>query len=87
MKKFLLKVSIVFLFLFLLFRFTVVSLLNEYEQKIEKFTTSSNFNLIKEEMINSMNKNNNKEKILDDKEALILSTFIKKILKELDLNK
>lgn len=87
MKKFLLKVSIVFLFLFLLFRFTVVSLLNEYEQKIEKFTTSSNFNLIKEEMINSMNKNNNKEKILDDKEALILSTFIKKILKELDLNR
>ena len=38
-------------------------------------------------MINSMNKNNNKEQILDDKEALILSTFIKKILKELDLNK
>ncbi len=87
MKKFLLKLSIVFLFLFLLFRFTIISLLNEYEQKLENFTTSSNLNMIKDEMFNSMNESNNKERILDDKEALILSIFIKKILNELDLNR
>tara|TARA_E500000178_G_scaffold328986_1_gene359469 strand:+ start:544 stop:807 length:264 start_codon:yes stop_codon:yes gene_type:complete len=85
MKKFILKISIIFIFLLLLFRFTVISLLNKYEQKLENYTSSSQINKLKEEILISIKDNNNKEKILDQEEAIILGTFIKKILKELDI--
>ena len=85
MKKFILKISIIFIFLLLLFRFTVISLLNKYEQKLENYTSSSQINKLKEEILISIKDNNNKEKILDQEEAIILVTFIKKILKELDI--
>jgi hypothetical protein len=85
MKKFILKISIIFLFLLLLFRFTVISLLNEYEQKLENYTSSTKINELKKEFIDSMKKNNEKENILDQNDALVLGTFIKKILNELDI--
>ena len=85
MKKFILKISIIFIFLLLLFRFTVISLLNKYEQKLENYTSSSQINKLKEEILISIKDNNNKEKILAQEEAIILGTFIKKILKELDI--
>ena len=85
MKKFILKISIIFLFLLLLFRFTVISLLNEYEQKLENYTSSTKINELKKEFINYMKKNNKKENILDQNDALVLGTFIKKILNELDI--
>ena len=85
MKKFILKISIIFLFLLLLFRFTVISLLNEYEQKLENYTSSTKINELKKEFIDSMKKNNKKENILDQNDALVLGTFIKKILNELDI--
>ena len=85
MKKFILKISIIFIFLLLLFRFTVISLLNKYEQKLENYTSSSQINKLKKEILISIKDNNNKEKILDQEEAIILGTFIKKILKELDI--
>ena len=85
MKKFILKISIIFIFLLLLFRFTVISLLNKYEQKLENYTSSSQINKLKNEILTSIKDSNNKEKILDQEEAIILGTFIKKILKELDI--
>jgi hypothetical protein len=86
MKKFILKTSIIFLFSLLLFRFTIVSLINDYEQKVAQFTTSSYLQEKKRELFDFIIKNNNKDKILDSKDAKILSTYIKKILKELELN-
>ena len=85
MKKFILKISIIFLFLLLLFRFTVISLLNEYEQKLENYTSSTKINELKKEFIDSIKKNNEKENILDQNDALVLGIFIKKILNELDI--
>ena len=85
MKKFILKISIIFLFLLLLFRFTVISLLNEYEQKLENYTSSTKINELKKEFIDSIKKNNEKENILDQNDALVLGTFIRKILNELDI--
>ena len=86
MKKFILKTSIIFLFSLLLFRFTIVSLINDYEQKVAQYTTSSYLQEKKRELFEFIIENNNKEKILDSKDAKILSTYIKKILKELELN-
>ena len=62
MKKFILKTSIIFLLLLLLFRFTVISLLNKYEQKLENYTSSSKLNELKREIFDSMKKNNEKRK-------------------------
>ena len=86
MKKFILKTSIIFLFSLLLFRFTIVTLINDYEQKVAQYTTSSYLQEKKRELFDFIIKNNNKDKILDTKDAKILSTYIKKILKELELN-
>ena len=86
MKKFILKTSIIFLFSLLLFRFTIVSLINDYEQKVAQYTTSSYLQEKKSELFEFIIENNNKDKILDSKDAKILSTYIKKILKELELN-
>tara|TARA_B100001057_G_scaffold498041_1_gene603895 strand:- start:114 stop:377 length:264 start_codon:yes stop_codon:yes gene_type:complete len=85
MKKFILKISIIFIFLLLLFRFTIVSTLNEYEQKLENYASSSQINKLKKDVLQSIKKSNEKEKILDQDEAIILGTFLKKILKELDI--
>ena len=85
MKIFILKSAIIFLFCLLLFRFTIVSLTNEYENKLNNYFSSSNFKEIKKDLFESLRENNKKDEILDPKDAEILSVFIRKILKELSL--
>ena len=85
MKIFILKSAIIFLFCLLLFRFTIVSLTNEYENKLNNYVSSSNFKEIKKDLFDSLRENNEKDEILDPEDAEILSIFIKKILKELSL--
>ena len=71
MKKFILKISIIFIFLLLLFRFTIVSTLNEYEQKLENYASSSQINKLKKDVLQSIKKSNEKEKILDQSQKLL----------------
>ena len=85
MKIFILKSAIIFLFCLLLFRFTIVSLTNEYENKLNNYFSSSNFKEIKKDLFETLRENNEKDEILDPKDAEILSVFIRKILKELSL--
>ena len=85
MKSFILKSAIIFIFSLLLFRFTIVSLMNNYENKILSYTSSSNIEQIKNEIFKSIKENNEKEVILDTEDAKILSVFIKKILNELNI--
>ena len=85
MKIFILKSAIIFLFCLLLFRFTIVSLTNEYENKLNNYFSSSNFKEIKKDLFESLRENNEKDQILDPSDAEILSTFIKKVLKELNI--
>ena len=87
MKSFILKSAIIFLFALLLFRFTIVSIANEYEAKMMNLISSSNFQEIKINIRDSLKENNNKDRILDTEDAKLLGNFIKKILKELDLDK
>ena len=85
MKIFILKSAIIFLFCLLLFRLTVVSLTNEYENKLNNYVSSSNFKEIKKDFFESLRENNEKDEILDPEDAEILSIFIRKILIELSL--
>ena len=85
MKSVILKSAIVFLFSLLLFRFTLVSFVNEYENKIAGYTSSPNLDQIKKEFFKSIKENNEKDVILDPEDAELLSIFIKKILSELNI--
>ena len=85
MKSFILKCFIVFIFCLLLFRLTIVAFVNEYENKIINLTSSSNFTELKKDFFNSIKENNSKDAIIDPNDAELLSIFIKKVLKELDL--
>ena len=85
MKSFILKSAIIFIFCLLLFRFTIVSLVNEYENKINSYISSSHIEQIKKEFFQSIKENNEKDNILDPEDAELLSIFIKKILKELNI--
>ena len=69
----------------LLFRFTLVSFVNEYENKIAGYTSSPNLDQIKKEFFKSIKENNEKDVILDPEDAELLSIFIKKILNELNI--
>ena len=85
MKSFILKSAIIFIFCLLLFRFTIVSLVNEYENKINSQISSSQIEQIKKELFQSIKENNEKDNILDPEDAELLSIFIKKILNELNI--
>ncbi len=85
MKSFILKSAIIFFFCLLLFRFTIVSLVNEYENKINSHISSSQIEQIKKELFQSIKENNEKDNILDPEDAELLSIFIKKILNELNI--
>ena len=85
MKSFILKSAIIFFFCLLLFRFTIVSLVNEYENKINSHISSAHIKQIKKEFFQSIKENNEKDNILDPEDAELLSIFIKKILNELNI--
>jgi hypothetical protein len=85
MKKFILKSAIIFILSLLLFRFTVISLVNEYEEKLLSHISTSNLNELKRDIFKSIKENNEKEAILHPEDAKELSVFLKKILGELDL--
>ena len=85
MKKFILKSAIILILSLLLFRFTVISLVNEYEEKLLSHISTSNINELKRDIFKSIKENNEKEAILHPEDAKELSVFMKKILDELDL--
>ena len=85
MKIFIIKSAVIFLFCLLLFRFTFISLTNEYENKLTDLISSSNFKEVKIDFFKSLKENNEKDIILNPDDAEILSIFIKKILNELSL--
>ena len=63
MKIFILKSAIIFIFCLLFFRFTFVSVINEYENKLLDTVSSSNFKEIKADFFESLEENNNKDVI------------------------
>ena len=86
MKKFIIKASIIFVFCLLFFRFTVVSLVNNYEQKFYTNFSETKRLEIKQNIMNSLKKENNKDRILYPEDAKIIGTFIRKIINELKVN-
>jgi len=85
MKQFVIKTFIVFIFIFILIRFTLISLINDYETKFSESLSSSSLVELKSTIIDEIRKSNSREQILYKSDAEILGVFIKKILAELNL--
>ena len=85
MKQFIIKTSIVFIFIFILIRITLISLINEYETKFSESLSSSSLVELKSTIMDEIKDINSQEQILYKKDAEILSVFIKKIMNELNL--
>ena len=87
MKIFVYKVIIVVFSVYLLFQFTIGQILKSYESKVENYLYNKQgrqeiLNKIKDEIKSA----NQKERIFTLEEREILSKFINKILKELNVN-
>jgi len=85
MKNFIYKMSIFVFFIFVLYEITVGREIKKIKDdliiKFSSFEVYKKKNEIKNELINLINK----DRIIDEDDAKILSTFIKKLLRELDL--
>ena len=86
MKNYIYKISILIIFLYFLYEFTIGKEIRNAQKFYHSYLTSANAEQFKTNIKDKITELNNKEKIFYDDDAQILSIFIKKILKELNLN-
>ena len=86
MKIFIYKLIIVLVGLLLLFEFTIGSKIKEYERTFMSFFSKSEIESLKTKARKEMHSAINKEVYLNPDDALLISRFIKKIQKELEIN-
>lgn len=70
--------------LFILFQLTVGSLINEFKSEVSNLQTKEKIFTVKNKIREELKKANQKEKILNENDAKLLKTFIKKITNELN---
>ena len=85
MKIFILKTLFVFFCLFLLFRFTVVSLVNNYKEKADDYFSQTNVLLIKDKIREELRVAINNDRYLSEDDAKLISEFLSKIIKEINI--
>ena len=87
MKIFIYKALIVVFLSFLLFEFTIGQKIKKIETKIENLNSKQERERMANKLRNEIEKANKKENILSEKDRELLSKFINKIIKELNLEK
>ena len=87
MKVFIYKALIVVFLSFLLFEFTLGQKIKEIDSKIENLNSKGEREKIANKIRNEIERANQKENILSAKDRELLSKFINKIIKELNLEK
>ena len=87
MKIFIYKALVVVFLFFLLFEFTIGQKIKKIDRKIENLNTKQEREKIANKLRNEIQKANQKENILSEKDRELLSRFISKIIKELNLEK
>ena len=85
MKNYIYKIIIFIIATIIIFEFTIGKHINQFNEKVEYFTTKEG----RKEMVSSLKKEirkaNEKENYLDEEERVLLRNFIIKIKKELRL--
>ena len=87
MKIFFVKTIIVAIAFYIVFELTIGSKIKQAQESILKYKSKTERVKIKEKLIFEIEKANNKDKILSDKDRRAISKFILKIQEELDLEK
>ena len=87
MKVFIYKALIVVFLSFLLFEFTLGQKIKEIDSKIENLNSKGEREKIANKIRKEIERANQKENILSTKDRELLSKFINKIIKELNLEK
>ena len=86
MKIFAYKVIFVLVGLFLLFNFTIGYQIRKIENKIANLSSEKQIIILKEKIKKEIHSGLEKDKILKEEERILISNFIKKIVKELELD-
>tara|TARA_B100001989_G_C24284831_1_gene338186 strand:+ start:277 stop:540 length:264 start_codon:yes stop_codon:yes gene_type:complete len=86
MKNYILKLIIFFAVLFLFFEFTIGKRLDKFENTVNSFKNNEQRIQIKEKIKIELKKGIEKENYFDEEERYLISTFLKKLAKELSLN-
>ena len=87
MKIFFVKTIIVAIAFYIVFELTIGSKIKQAQESILKYKSKTERIKIKEKLIFEIERANNKDKILSDKDRKVISRFILKIQEELDLEK
>ena len=87
MKTFFVKTIIVAIAFYIVFELTIGSKIKQAQESILKYKSKTERVKIKEKLIFEIERANNKDKILSDKDRKVISRFILKIQEELDLEK
>ena len=85
MKIFLVKSIIVFFGIFFLFQVTIGSQLESFKDSLDTFSSKEKRDVLKEKIKNEMKKGIEKENYFKEDERVLISRFLKKIFKELEL--
>lgn len=76
---------IALVFLYILFEFTIGSRIDFYSNQIKSFNDQQKRIELKEKILNEMEKGSKKENYFSEKERIIISNFLNKILRELKI--
>ena len=85
MKIFLVKSVIVFFGVFFLFQATIGSQFESFRNSLDIFSSKEKRDVLKEKIKNEMKKGIEKENYFKEDEKVLISKFLKKIFKELEL--
>ena len=85
MKTFVIKLMLIIFSVFVLYKSTISYEIKQLTQKSEFFTDKSNREKFKDKLIGELKKASEKEFYFNEEERIIISKFIKKIFKELEL--
>ena len=85
MRKFLIRTIIVIVAVFFLYQFTIGSEISNLRNTLVSFSDPGKREMIKEKLKDEMRKGIQKERYFDEEESVLISQFLKKIFKELDL--
>ena len=83
MKLFIYKSLLVFFLIFLLFQFTIGSVIKNYEKKMDKYFRKQHLESVKSNISEEMKKATEKENYLNQEDAELIYKFIKKLEKEI----
>ena len=85
MKIFLVKSIIVFFGIFFLFQATIGSQFKSFRDSLDTFSSNEKRDVLKEKIKDEMKKGIEKENYFKEDERVLISKFLKKIFKELEL--